>query len=117
NALNFLQMSSTSCHDKALTASFPSASLCSPPTHGTKPPFSVATIAILSVSHIRYVPPIFVTVFSSIASSRRPAAVIQEAIKGQNHFPGSSALSGLGFKSNWSSPENTRTFFLLFLPY
>ena len=75
----------------------------------------VATIAMLSVSHIRYEPVAFSTVFSSMASNNRPPPVIQEATKGQNHGPGFSTLSGLGSRSNSISPENIRTSFLFFL--
>ena len=67
----------------------------------------VETMAALSVSQNRYVPPESVMHFSSIANSKRPPAVISEPICGANHFPGSSTISEE--VSNDSSPEKTRS--------
>ena len=71
---------------------------------------AVDTIAALSVSQNRYVPPASATNRSSIAKSKRPPAVISDPMWGANHFPGSSTTSEV--VSNESSPENTRNFTL-----
>src|SRR5437660_2948456 len=64
---------------------------------------SVETMAALSVSQNRYVPPASPMHFSSMAKSRRPPDVIKEAMCGANHLPGSS--NTLEVVSNESSPE------------
>src|SRR5580765_4672910 len=69
---------------------------------------SVDTIAALSVSQNRYVPPALLMHFSSIARSRRPPDVMREPMCGANHFPGSSTTSEVVSKD--SSPEKTFIF-------
>src|ERR1035441_3281796 len=66
------------------------------------------TMAALSGSQNREVPPALAMHFSSIPRSRRPPDVIREPICGANHFPGFSTTSEV--VSNDSSPENTRNF-------
>jgi len=51
------------------------------------------TIAALSVSQNRKVPPESAMHFSSIPRNRRPPDVMREAMCGANHFPGSSITS------------------------
>jgi hypothetical protein len=61
------------------------------------------TMAALSVSQNRNVPPASLMHLSSIASSNRPPDVMREAMCGANHFPGSSTTSDVVSKD--SSPE------------
>src|SRR5947209_17987944 len=95
NAENLSAIASTCAHDNAWMASRPSGHRRGPPEHGTKPPCSVATIAIESVSSIAYVPPASVTERSSKASMSRAADVISDAIGGKQYLPGRSGWATL----------------------
>src|SRR5437016_5629690 len=61
-----------------------------------------------SVSQKSDVPPASATHRSSIASNKRPPAVINAASGGKYHRPGTSTTFDEG-TSKWYSPEKTRT--------
>src|SRR6266852_5429213 len=78
-----------------------------PPTIAIFCPRFADTIAALSVSQKRYVPPASAMHFSSMAKSKRPPDVIRDPTCGANQFPGSSTTSDVVSKG--SSPVNTFT--------
>src|ERR1017187_9889087 len=97
-------ISSTSFHDRALTAAWPSGISSGPPGQGTNPPRSVATIAIESVSSITNVLWSLETQWSSNASIRRAPPVINEARGGKQNSPGNSGWATVHVYGSGSMP-------------